>query len=198
MYPSSSSVNGGCSSSSIGSASNCGRAALSGFFAGTSGLLPAGVGDGASDKHPASHVNERQSTGGGRLAQVANAFLNVGFHPIAALSVHVRGALRAFAVGTRHQAEGPASQQFFELGAWAVAIRRCRRCWLDKTRPRMARERRMVYVNRPLLAVSCYNAGQHFFKQIPALSAPSLQVQWIAKHYGSGLDDGITLIQLGK
>lgn len=130
MLPSSSRVNGGCSSSSTGSASNCGRGFFGCFgFSGTAGLRFAGVADRPSHEEPSGEVKERQAALLSSLAQEAK---NLGhalgrLAPVTALLVHVSGTLAALTVWRRDDVERPAGEQGFELGAWAVCCRRMAR-----------------------------------------------------------------------
>jgi hypothetical protein len=139
-------------------------------------FLSPGVGDRAFHEQPTGGVKEGQAALLGSLAQethdLGHAFLALA--PIAALLVHVIGAARAFAVGRGDDAERPAGEEGFELGAGAV--RWLRGLWLRwrESRLRVPRIRRMVNVDRPLVAVLGDDAGHDFVERVATLEAAGI------------------------
>jgi hypothetical protein len=162
------------SSSSKSSSARLGRWAFGcgcfGFF-GTTGLRFAGVGNRPSHEEPSGNVKERQAACLGLFSHHAdnlfNPLLPAAF--VAAPGVHLGGLGSARAGGRGLDAES--LQEFGEFGAGAVrwCYGRGRR-WL-KAWPRLPRICRVIYVDRPLVAVLRDNAWHYFGKRKATLAA---------------------------
>jgi hypothetical protein len=87
-------------------------------------FLSPGVGNRPSDEQPSGHVNERQTALCGSLSQKSHDLGHALWRlaPVAALGVHVGCAARAFTVGRGDDAERPACEQGFELGASTASV----------------------------------------------------------------------------
>ena len=108
-------------------------------------------------KEPSGQVKKRQAALFGRFTQechdLGHAFLARA--PIAALLVHVAGALVALTAGRRNDMERPTGKESLEFGA--RAMRRRQGIYFVQKRSRQSREKGIAEVNKNPLPFAAYN-----------------------------------------
>jgi hypothetical protein len=162
----------------------CFAASHAASVAGVSSVTP-GVLDRTSHEQTPREVEERQAAIGSRLAEIADALVYVFLHPVTPHLVHVCGPAIALAIRPSDKAKRPASQEFLEFGAWAVAYR----CWWLWVfwQTRHSWEGGMLNVYRPLVAILRDYAWQNLVERVATLKATGQQMRAVAFNHGSGL-----------
>jgi hypothetical protein len=130
--------------------------------------VPPGVGNSPPNEHPASHVNERQAASLGLGSHHGDDLVDTLWSRALVRSPGVHLCSLGTAGARWRRLNADPFQEARQLGAGAMSGRGWR--WLVACL-RYSRVRRVVNVNRPLVAVLRHDAAHHLVKRVATLSA---------------------------